>query len=93
MHISRRTVIGLGAATLGALVAPGLAHGQAATTQIPKLQFEVKSGTKGIRFLLKAANGKTLVSSEHYKNKADCLHAIDLIKRGAATATIEDLAP
>lgn len=90
--LSRRNVIGLGATALGALFAPSQGHAQAAT-QVPKLQFEIyKSGT-GFRCRLKAANGKILVSSESYKNKADCRHAIELIQQGAATASIEDLAP
>lgn len=41
------------------------------------------------RWTLTAENGEPLaVSSEGYKNKADCLHAIELIKRYAAHARI-----
>ncbi len=43
------------------------------------------------RWRLKAANGKIVADSgEGYRNRADCLAAIDLIKRGASSARVED---
>jgi uncharacterized protein YegP (UPF0339 family) len=37
-----------------------------------------------------AGNYETLATSETYVNKADALRAIDLIKQGAAGATVVD---
>lgn len=43
------------------------------------------------RWVLKANNGEVIAdSNEGYKAKASCTHAIDLIQKGAASATIED---
>jgi uncharacterized protein len=57
-----------------------------------KLKFETYQDAKGeYRWRLKATNGQTIgSSSEGYKAKADCEHAIDLIKAGAAKAEVED---
>lgn len=56
------------------------------------LTFEVYEDTKGeFRWRLKATNGQAIGNSgEGYKAKADCLHAIDLIKEGASKATTDD---
>jgi uncharacterized protein len=53
------------------------------------LTFEVYKDTKGeFRWRLKATNGEVIATSgEGYKAKADCTHAIDLIKEGASKAT------
>lgn len=58
-----------------------------------KLKFESYTDRKGeYRWRIKASNGQTIgSSSEGYKAKADCEKAIDLIKAGAATATVEDM--
>lgn len=58
-----------------------------------KLDFEVyEDKAKEFRWRCKASNGQTVASSsEGYKAKADCTHAIDLIKKGAASAVVEDL--
>ena len=37
-----------------------------------------------------AGNYETLATSERYRTKADCQKAIDLIKQGAASATVND---
>jgi len=37
-----------------------------------------------------AGNYETLATSERYTTKAACQHAIDLIQRGAASATVND---
>ena len=57
-----------------------------------KLKFEeYQDNAKEYRWRLKASNGQTIAaSSEGYKAKADCEHAIDLIKKGAAKAEVED---
>jgi uncharacterized protein YegP (UPF0339 family) len=57
-----------------------------------KLKFEpYEDNKKEYRWRLKATNGQVIgASSEGYKAKADCDKAIDLIKKGAATAEVED---
>jgi uncharacterized protein YegP (UPF0339 family) len=56
--------------------------------------FEVyEDKAKEYRWRLKASNGQVVAaSSEGYKAKADCEHAIDLIKKDAAKAEVEDKA-
>jgi uncharacterized protein YegP (UPF0339 family) len=57
-----------------------------------KLTFEVYEDNAGQhRWRLKAANGQIIAaSSEGYKAKSDCQHAIDLLKRGAARAEVKE---
>jgi uncharacterized protein YegP (UPF0339 family) len=57
-----------------------------------KLKFEVyQDNAKAYRWRLKATNGQTIgSSSEGYKAQADCEHAIDLVKTGAAKAEVEE---
>jgi uncharacterized protein YegP (UPF0339 family) len=57
-----------------------------------KLKFEVyEDKGKEHRWRLKAANGQVIgTSSEGYKAKADCEKAIDVIKKGAGKAEVED---
>jgi len=69
----------------------------AQTTQEKKkaertLTFEVYKDAKGeFRWRLKATNGQVIgTSGDGYKAKADCTHAIDLIKEGASKATTDD---
>ena len=73
-------------------------------TGVQRIQEELKKGTKSkyefelyqdkakeYRWRLKASNGQVVASSsEGYKAKAKCQHAIDLIKKGAGKATVED---
>jgi len=58
-----------------------------------KLKFETyEDKAKEFRWRCKASNGQIVASSsEGYKAKKDCEHAVDLIKKGAAKATVEDL--
>lgn len=57
-----------------------------------RLKFEDYKDKKGeYRWRLLASNGQNLAkSSEGYKAKRDCQHAIELIKKGAARARVED---
>jgi len=57
-----------------------------------KLKFEVyQDKAKQFRWRLKAANGQEVAaSSDGYKAKRDCEHAINLIKQGAARARVDD---
>jgi uncharacterized protein YegP (UPF0339 family) len=54
----------------------------------PKLKFETYEDNAGeYRWRCKSGNGQIVASSSQgYKAKADCQHAIDLIKKGAAAA-------
>jgi uncharacterized protein YegP (UPF0339 family) len=56
-------------------------------------EFEVyEDKAKEFRWRLKAPNGQIVAASgEGYKSKADCEKAIDLIKKGAATAEVVDM--
>jgi len=53
-------------------------------------QFEVYQDKKGEwRWRLKASNSKIIADSgEGYKEKSDCLHGIDLVKKEAPNAII-----
>jgi hypothetical protein len=57
------------------------------------LTFEVYKDAKGeFRWRLKAANNQIIgTSGEGYRAKADCMNAIDTIKKGAATATVKEV--
>ncbi len=57
-----------------------------------KLNFEVyEDNAKEYRWRAKAANGQVVAaSSQGYKAKADCEKSIDLIKKGAAKAEVEE---
>ena len=67
---------------------PDIASGN----QTSRLKFEISKNAKGeFYWRLKAANGQTIATSgEGYKAKADCKNGIDVIKRGAATASVVD---
>jgi len=87
LSLNRRSFLfGLGAPL------PFLAFSPAAQTPSPRLRFEVIRDTRsGFRWRLKGANGRIIANSgEGYKTKAACLGGIDLVQRGAASATIED---
>ena len=57
-----------------------------------RLTFEVyEDKAKEHRWRLKSSNGQIVASSsEGYKAKSDCQHAIDLIKKGARQAQVEE---
>jgi uncharacterized protein len=92
--ILRRSVLKAAAAALG-LPAIAPTTGSAATLITPGsgLKFEVyKDGRGGFRWRLKAGNGKVVATSgEGYKAKADCRNGIELIKRAASAAPIEEV--
>jgi len=56
------------------------------------LRFEIyRDKRSGFRWRLKAGNGQVIATSgQGYKAKADCRNAIDVIKRGASSASIDD---
>jgi uncharacterized protein YegP (UPF0339 family) len=90
-----RTVLALAVASgLAAVVAlPGTAaQEKPGGGQAGALTFEVFKDSRGeFRWRLRAANAKIIADSgEGYKAKADCLHGIDLVKEGAATAKTVD---
>lgn len=57
------------------------------------LTFEIYKDNSGdFRWRLKASNGQVIgTSGQGYKAKADCQHGIDVIKRDAAKAKVEDM--
>ena len=57
-----------------------------------KLKFETYEDAKQeYRWRLKSTNGQTIASSgQGYKDKRDCEHAIDVIKKGAEKAGVEE---
>jgi uncharacterized protein YegP (UPF0339 family) len=57
-----------------------------------KLKFETYEDNRGqSRWRLLATNGQNIASSgQGYKDKRDCEHAIDVIKKGAETAKVEE---
>jgi uncharacterized protein YegP (UPF0339 family) len=58
-----------------------------------KIKFELyKDKAMEFRWRLKASNGQIIgASSDGYKAERDADHAIELIKKGAAKATVEDM--
>jgi uncharacterized protein YegP (UPF0339 family) len=57
-----------------------------------KLKFETyEDKAKEHRWRLKATNGQIIATSgQGYKDKRDCEHAVDLIKKGAEKAKVEE---
>jgi uncharacterized protein YegP (UPF0339 family) len=93
--ITRRTALKTAARIVSVLIpAVAFPSHSSGTTQDSTLKFEIyKDSRGGFRWRLKAANGRVVATSgEAYKVKADCRNAIDLVKRGAATASVVDLA-
>jgi uncharacterized protein YegP (UPF0339 family) len=91
-RVTRRLAMGLCALFLAGSI--GASAGLVAQEKKGKggLTFEVFTDKAGeFRWRLKAANGQTIGQSEGYANKADCLNSIQVIQKGAATATIEEL--
>ncbi len=74
------------------LAAPATpARCESTTAAAQALTFTVFRGTDAqFYWHLQAANHRIIAQSEGYHNKADCLHAIDLIQRGAAQAVVKD---
>jgi len=91
--ITRRRAILATALGLGALL-PTLEAGTASASpvSIAGLKFQIYRDSKGgYRWKLKATNGKVIATGgESYTAKASCLSGIDLVMKGAASATIED---
>jgi hypothetical protein len=55
-------------------------------------RFVVKKGTTGkFRFVLLAANGEPIATSELYSTKASCLAGIRAVRRAAWAAPVDDL--
>lgn len=83
--MNRRRALLLAVAATGALL-PRAAYAAG-------LQFQISKNKKGeFRWKLRAGNNKVLAtSSEGYQAKADCKHAIELIMRDAASATVVEL--
>jgi uncharacterized protein len=55
-------------------------------------KFEIKKGSSGqYHFVLKAANGETIATSESYTTKAAAKNGIDSVKVNAPTAPVVDL--
>lgn len=52
------------------------------------LKFEVFRSKGQFYFRMRAANNKIILQSEGYHNKADALKTIELIRSGAAGATV-----
>ena len=62
------------------------------TDAATKLKFETYEDNRGQhRWRLLASNGQNIASSgQGYKDKRDCEHAIDVIKKGAEKAKVEE---
>ena len=91
--MTRRRLILFAAVGMAALL-PAVQAGAGSAAPAPGagLRFEIYLDNRGgYRWRLKAANGRIVATSgEGYKTKASCRDAIDLVMRGAATATIQD---
>ena len=59
------------------------------------MTFRLRKDVRGEwRWSLTAANGKKIaISGEGYKDKKDCLHAIELVKKAGGDKIVEDPAP
>jgi uncharacterized protein YegP (UPF0339 family) len=58
-----------------------------------KLTFETYQDAESkYRWRLKATNGQTIATSQGYKDKRDCENSIDVIKKGAEKARVEEAA-
>jgi len=85
--ITRRSALRFAATALGVLAAPA-----ALAAQGSGLKFQIYKVSGGFRWRLRAGNNQVLATSgEAYKAKADCRHGIELVMRGAATATVVDV--
>jgi uncharacterized protein YegP (UPF0339 family) len=58
-----------------------------------KLTFETyQDAEHKYRWRLKATNGQTIATSQGYKDRRDCENSIDVIKKGAEKARVEEAA-
>ena len=91
--MTRRSACALATSAFGMLVSGLVAAPKfAAAAQGSRLKFEIYRSGSEFRWRLKAANGHIIATpGEGYKAKADCRHAIEVIKRGAGSAVITDL--
>lgn len=48
----------------------------------PNPKFEIVAGERGFAFLVKSANGKSVINSPDYATKKACLRAIAMLRRG-----------
>jgi uncharacterized protein YegP (UPF0339 family) len=54
-------------------------------------KFTVTQGDSGeFRFVLTAANGEVIATSEDYKQKGSALNGIDAVRRTAVDAVVDD---
>jgi hypothetical protein len=60
--------------------------------EVAMAEFQIYTDKKGeFRWRLLAANGKIIAdSAEGYDKKSDCQHGIDLVKRDAPSAPVEE---
>ena len=56
------------------------------------LHFEVYSSGAEWRWRLVAANAEIIAQGESYRTKADCLQAVELLRRTSADTPVEDRA-
>jgi hypothetical protein len=90
MHpFTRRSALGR---LLGLLPFVGLVKSSSAEAQAPNLRFVVyRNAKREFSWRLRSANGQTIANAgEGYKSKAACLAGIDLVRRGAAGAVLDD---
>lgn len=63
---------------------------QDSVNRVPSPKFELYLDKAGeYRFRLKAKNGEIIVVSEGYKNKKECLDAIEAVKKNATSEYVE----
>lgn len=51
----------------------------------------IGGGSSDWRWRLKAGNGEIIAQGEGYRNKQDCLHAIDLVRSTNSTTAIAEV--
>ena len=51
-------------------------------------KFVIKKSAAGYHFVLKAANGETIATSQVYTTKESCEKGIESVKKNAATANL-----
>ena len=54
----------------------------------PNPKFEIVAGERGFAFLVKSANGKSVINSPDYATKKACLRAIAMLRRGVCNYEI-----
>ena len=88
VNVDRRRAL----SQLGLLVAGGFLPAAPADAQTPNLHFRVTKTSAGqFRWVLRSRNNQTIATSgESYRTKAACLHGIELVRTGAASAELRD---